>query len=216
MNNPTKPPMSSGTKILILSVLLVLTLIAYVIVNERVEQQPFLNETEDNYDLSACQYIELDENRISLTVPSYFATDATQDKLNETAQELGYEAMTLDEEGNITYIITKEQHQEMISNLRMGIDNALQGMVGKGAFKKISSIEANEDMTYIKVVLNSKSIDTNTSLSLIQLKSYSTMYYVFSGNFDSQLTVEYYDFENNLLSSFHGNNTDNQASEEAN
>ncbi len=204
MKNITKKSVGNGVKLLIFSALLFLTLLAYYYINKQIESGSFLNSKDGNFDLSASKLVELDENRIALTIPGIFATDATQNKLDKTAKELGYEAMTLDEEGNITYTITKEQHKEMMSNLRNGLEETFKDMVGKGSFKKITNIEANEDLTYIKVTLSSKDTDTNTSLSLVQFKTYSSMYYAFNGTPDLKLTVEYFDPSGNLLASFHG------------
>lgn len=192
-------PFSPKMKLLILSILLGFTLFAYVRVNERIENGSFSDNTEDYVDMSSCNFEVLDESRIRLTVPGAFSGDTTQKSLDRTCTELGYESITLNKDGSITYLLSREQHQEMLSTLKYGILATFQGMVGNGTYKHIASIEANESITYIKVTLDNVNTSYSTSLSMIQFKTYFQMYHAFEGTPDATLTVEYYNKDGSLV-----------------
>ncbi len=199
MTNPFKPPYSPTKKLIFFAILLGITLIVYVILNDRIESGKMAEPVPDFVDISCSKLEELDENRIALTVPGAYAADADQESLNQTAVQLGYESIILNEDGSVTYTITRDQHKEMLENLRSGIIKTLNGMIGSADYKKIASIEPNEDFTYIKVTLNSKSIDYNNSMSMIQFKTYFLLYNAFNGTPDAKLSVEYYDKDGKLV-----------------
>ncbi len=198
--NPFKPPFSPTIKLVFFSTLLLLSIIAYVIINDKIESGQWTAETHEFVDLSCCEYEELENDRIKLTVPGDYAGNATtQEQLNETAKELGYESIILNENGSVTYTITNDQHKEMLDNLRTGINQTLNAMIGSEDYNKITAIEPNDDFTYIKVSLSSKDINYNNSMSMIQFKTYHLLYSAFNGTPDADLNVEYYNKEGELV-----------------
>ena len=197
--NPFKPPYSTTTKLIFFTVLLFLSLVAYTIINEKINSGAMATTVPDFVDLSVCDYEELDDNRIKLTVPGEYAANATQESLTKTAEDLGYESITLNENGSVTYLITKAQHEEMLTNLRTGINQALNAMIGSKDYSKIASIEPNDDYTYIKVTLNSKDINYNSSMSMIQFKTYHLLFNAFNATPDNQLKVDYFNADGKLI-----------------
>ena len=197
--NPFKPPYSATTKLIFFGALLFISIIAYAVINEKIDSGEWAAEVPEFVDISCCEYEELTNNRIKLTVPGDYAANATQDSLNETAKELGYESITLNESGSVTYIMTKAQHKEMLDNLRTGINQTLNAMIGSKDYNKLAFIEPNDDFTYIKVTLTSKDINYKNSMSMIQFKTYHLLYNAFNGTPDNKLTVEYYNADGNLV-----------------
>ncbi|MBQ3898655.1 MAG: hypothetical protein II741_02305 [Lachnospiraceae bacterium] len=199
MTTPFKRPFSPTVKLIFFSVLLGLSLIAYVIVNNKIENGQMAEPVADFVDLSTCDYSELGDDKISLTVPGEYAAGATDDSLSETASDLGYESITLNDNGSVTYVMTKAQHKEMLDNLRSGINQTFDKMIGSADYNKITSIEANDDFTYIKVNLSSKNADYKNSMSMIQFKTYFLLYNAFNGTPDAKLSVEYFNKDGELV-----------------
>lgn len=197
--NPFKPPYSATVKMSFFAVLLFLSIIAYVVVNDKIDSGEWAAEVPEFADLSCCEYEELEGDRVKLTVPGEYTANADQETLNKTASDLGYESITLNENGSVTYIITKSQHEEMLENLHTGITQALTAMIGSKDYNKLAKIEPNDDFTYIKVTLNSKDINYKNSMSMIQFKTYHLLYNAFNGTPDNKLTVEYYNMNGELV-----------------
>ena len=197
--NPFKPPYSTTTKLIFFTVLLFLSIIAYAIINDKIDSGEWAAPVPEFADLSVCEFEELPNDRIKLTVPGEYAANADQEALSQTASELNYESITLNENGSVTYIMSKDQHTEMMANLHTGITQALNAMVGSKDYNRIASVTPNDDFTYIKVTLNSKDINYNNSMSMIQFKTYHLLYSAFNGTPDSKLTVEYYNVNGELV-----------------
>jgi len=197
--NPFKPPYSVTVKLIFFTVLLFLSIIAYAILSEKIDSGQMAATVPEFVDTSCCEYEELTDDRIKLTVPGEYAADASQESLDKTAKDLGYESITLNENGSVTYIMTKAQHKEMLDNLRTGITQTLNAMIGSKDYNKLASIEPNDDFTYIKVNLTSKDINYNNSMSMIQFKTYYLLYNAFNGTPENKLTVEYYNVDGNLV-----------------
>lgn len=47
---------------------------------------------------------------VTLTVPADFIGEVTQEQLDESAKGNGYKSATLNDDGSVTYIMTKVQH----------------------------------------------------------------------------------------------------------
>lgn len=143
-------------------------------------------------ELKSCSIEEIEDNRVKLTVPSPYVGDGvTQENLDVVAQKCGYEAITLNEDGSATYLITKEQQQSMVTNLATGIKDKLIVTAGSKNYKHITNIEANEDFLHYTVTLDTNSLDTSSAMISSLLKSYSTMYYCYQGIIGETINITY-------------------------
>jgi hypothetical protein len=192
--------MKKQTTIILLA--LVVLYAAFVLINSRLENRTINDSSYQQTDLSSCSLVELDDDRIALTIPSDYVYGATASDLENTAKELGYESILLNSDGSATYTITKEQHQAMLADLAAGIREKLDAVPGSDSYDDISSIEANGDFTYYKVTLSSTTADFNASMSVMLFKMYGTMYNCFNGVTDETIVIEYYNKNGDLVASY--------------
>jgi hypothetical protein len=83
---------------------------------------------------------------VSITMPKDFVgEDITQEALDEKAGER-YVSARLNEDGSVTYKLTKKQHKDMMGEIVAGIDESLQGMVD-GTDYSFTEIKHNDDYT---------------------------------------------------------------------
>lgn len=142
-------------------------------------------------ELSVCSLSELEGDRVSLTIPSTYVYGATQADLDNACKAAGYEAMTLNSDGSATYILTKQQHIDMMKDLHQGISDKLASLPGSEHFKEITSIEANDDFTSYTVHLSSSGAGFDSSMSALNLKMFTTMYNCFQGVTDESVYINY-------------------------
>lgn len=129
---------------------------------------------------------------VTLTVPSDFVdADMTQEELDKTASELGYKSATLNEDRSVTYVMTKEQHKEMMSAVKESIDDSLSEIIESGEYPNFVSIEANENYTEYTVVTKSEELDFSESFSVLAFYIYSGMYYAFNGTEVDNICVQF-------------------------
>lgn len=192
--------MKKQTTILLLS--LIALYAAFTLINGFMERNTVQKSSVEQVDLSVCKLTELDDNRISLTIPSTYVYGATASDLEHTASELGYESILLNSDGSATYTITKEQHQAMLSDLSTGINEKLNALPNNKQYDDIASISANEDFTHFQVTLTSGSADFNESMSVMTLKMYGTMYNCFNGVTTETIVIDFYNKNGELVATY--------------
>lgn len=138
--------------------------------------------------------IEVDENllTVELTIPSDFVGETTQEELNQTVEEEdGLKSITLNEDGSATYVMTKKKHKEMMSEIKTGIDEELQAMVGSEDYPNFTKVEANEDYTSFTITTTSTELDLAESFSVMNLYVQGGLYNVFNGTPADNIHVDF-------------------------
>jgi PBP1b-binding outer membrane lipoprotein LpoB len=160
-------------------------------------------ETSEAFPASSCSLTYLEDDRVELTVPSDYVQGATQTQLDTAAKELGYESITLNEDGSATYIMTKAQHQEMLKNLSDGINEKLNSMIRSENYSDITAISANDDYTVFSVTTTASSTDVSASMYYMVFSMYGDMYNAYNGIPDADIRIDFFsDSTGELLTSF--------------
>lgn len=128
---------------------------------------------------------------VTLTIPADFAGDVTQEELDETAKENGYQSVTLNSDGSVTYVMTKAQHKEMLSGVKESINQTLNEMVGSEDYPNIIAITANEDFTAFTVTTKNDEPDLAESFAVMGFYMYGGMYAIFSGDEVDNIHVDF-------------------------
>lgn len=118
---------------------------------------------------------------VELNIPKEFAGENTQDELDAIAKEKGYKSITLNEDGSVTYVITKKQHKQMMEEMKKGLDSTLKEMVGSEDYPNFTDISANGDYTEFKVTTKSTELSLAESFSTLGFYMYGGMYNIFNG-----------------------------------
>lgn len=138
--------------------------------------------------------IEVDENllTVELSIPADFVGETTQEELNQTVEEEdGLKSITLNEDGSATYVMTKKKHKEMMSEIKSGIDEELQSMVGSEDYPNFTKVEANEDYTSFTITTTSTELDLAESFSVMNLYVQGGLYNVFNGTPADNIHVDF-------------------------
>jgi len=133
--------------------------------------------------LEAIGEVEADKNLFSveLTIPAEFMEGKTQDELDAVAKEKGFKSITLHEDGSATYVMTKAQHEQLMSELTDSINSSLKEMIGSEDYPNITDITANDDFTSFTIATTSSELSLNESFSVLAFYTYAGMYNIFNG-----------------------------------
>lgn len=144
-------------------------------------------------DLDAVGDISVSENLfdVEITVPAGFVGEATQEELNQQAQENDIHSITLNEDGSATYVMSKSQHAAMLEDLAASINDSLTEMVGSEEFPAITAVKANDNFTSFTVSLSSETVGLSEGMSVIGLYMYGGLYGVFSGDEPENVHVDF-------------------------
>ncbi len=137
--------------------------------------------------------VDVDKNllTVELTIPADYMGETTQEDLSAIAKEKGYKSITLNDDGSATYVMSKTQHQEMMQELAININNGLSDMVASEDYPNFTEIVANDDFTEFKVTTTSTELGLNESLSVIAYYMYGGMYNVFNGTPTDNVHVDF-------------------------
>lgn len=128
---------------------------------------------------------------VTLTIPGDYVSETTQAELDKTCKELGYHSITLNNDGSATYVMTEEQHSEMLSDYSAQLNASLQEMVGSGTYPNFTAIEANDDFTEFTVTTKSTELDTVESFSAMSFHKYGEIYAIFAGKEADNVSVSF-------------------------
>lgn len=155
-------------------------------------------ESEDAVDdglsqLEAIGDVDVDKGlfNVEITIPKDFVGDTTQDELDESVKEKGYKSATLNSDGSVTYVMTKSQHEEMLSGIKESIDQSLSEMVGSSDYPNITNVEHNADYTSFTITTKNAEPDLSESFSVMALYMYGGMYGIFSGEKVDNVHVDF-------------------------
>ena len=136
---------------------------------------------------------------VSLTVPADLAQNITQETI-DAGIGTQYQAAFRNQDGSITYKMTKEQHQAMLEQLAVSFDNSLQEMIDDEKYT-ISNITRNNDFTVFDISLDGAEPSVSDSFAAFSLYMYGELYGVFNGKRPEHVIVNYLDSNGNLIDS---------------
>lgn len=130
---------------------------------------------------------------VTLTYPASMVDEGTtQDSLNDEIKGIdGIKSATLNEDGSVTYIMTKAYHKQIVDDMAQTIDESMAEMVGSEDYPNFTNVEANEDYTVFTVTTKSKALSLDESLSLLQFYTEGAFYSVVSGNDADSIHVDF-------------------------
>ena len=159
--------------------------------------------TQEDWDrLSAIGDVQVENGimTVSLTVPADLAQNITQETI-DAGIGTQYQAASRNEDGSITYKMTKAQHQAMLEQLSVSFDNSLQEMINDDGTYTIANITRNDDFTVFDITLDGAEPSMSDSFAAFGLYMYGGMYGVFNGSRPEHVIVNYYDSNGNLIES---------------
>ena len=136
---------------------------------------------------------------VSLNVPADLAKNIRQETI-DAGIGTQYQAAFRNQDGSITYKMTKEQHQAMLEQLAVSFDNSLQEMIDDEKYT-ISNITRNNDFTVFDISLDGAEPTVSDSFAAFSLYMYGELYGVFNGKRPEHVIVNYLDSNGNLIDS---------------
>ncbi|RKD31857.1 hypothetical protein [Lacrimispora algidixylanolytica] len=149
------------------------------------------DETKDNLEAMGGVEVEKGLFNVELTIPAQFVGEQTQEELNELSKEKGYKSITLNEDGSAKYILTKQQHKDMMAELNTNINTSLSEMIGSEDYPNYTDITANENYTEFVITTKSTELSMTENFSALGLYMYGGMYNIFNGTPVDNVSVKF-------------------------
>lgn len=145
-------------------------------------------------DLEAIGELEVDQNlfTVEITVPADFLGEGiTQESLDADVAASNYISAKLNDDGSVTYVMTKAVHDEMMVGVRDNIQQALDEMVGSEEFPSFTKVESNDDFTQFTVETTSTELGLVESFSVLGFYMFGGMYHAFNGTQVDDIAVTF-------------------------
>ncbi len=150
-------------------------------------------EAETKSDLEAIGEVGVEKGlfNVELTIPAEFVGEQTQEDLNELCKEKGYKSITLNDDQSATYILTKQQHKEMMKEIKNSISTSITEMIGSEDYPNYTNITANDNFTEFQVTTKSSELSLVETFSVVGFYMYGGMYNIFNGTAVDNVSVKF-------------------------
>ena len=121
---------------------------------------------------------------VKVTLPAslfeYADEEITQEDLDKVAFENGFISATLNEDGSVTYVMSKDKYNAYVAELAMSIDKGLEELCNTEN-STIVDIKHNADFTDYTITLDADVVGFTESFVSLAIVLYSAFYYGFTG-----------------------------------
>lgn len=112
---------------------------------------------------------------------SFFDEGITQEELDESTAESGFISATLNEDGSVTYTMTKAAHTKFMEELAQTIKSGLDEIAASEDYSTISKVEAEAPFVEFRVYLDAEEVGLMESFTVLAFYVYGGMYNAFNG-----------------------------------
>ncbi|MCR5593791.1 MAG: hypothetical protein K6F79_08630 [Saccharofermentans sp.] len=159
------------------------------------ESQSLDEATEELGDaLEAIGGVDVDQNALTVTItfPADFVGESNQERIDQNvAEDDGLLEGTYNEDGSVTYVMTREKHQELLDATTQSMEQSLQEIVDSDDYPNVLSITHNEDYTDFTVECAEDFIGVNNSMLALEFYTFGGMYGIFTGETPDNIHVAY-------------------------
>lgn len=132
-----------------------------------------------------------------VTMPADFSVGATQQAIDASAGEV-YISGKLNDDGSVTYWLTKEQHEAFAAEMAGMIDGALQDIVNSPDYN-CTYIQHSEDFRIFDAMISTDKL-SNTEVSAAKyMYILGGLYGVFTGHSEDNISVRFFDSNGSYL-----------------
>lgn len=146
--------------------------------------------------------IQVDEGLLSveITIPASFFEEKTEDEIKADAEENGFTGCTVNEDGSVTYKMSKARHREMMDGMKASLEEQIEALVnGEEAVQSFQKIEYSEDFSEFDVYVDPAAYTSWDSLYVMFFYLSGVYYQAFDGKDaeDIDVVVEFIDSVSN-------------------
>ena len=190
-----------------LALTLVFSLVSSVVASDDENLATDGSASEELSDDSAWEQLEslgkiVTENGIFyvyITLPAELINrDITQESIDAEAGE-AYTSGMLNEDGSVTYKLTKKQHKVMLDSLTESLEESLQELVDSSDYS-FTRIDHNEDFTVFDAYLSTEGVGFAETFTIIIFYYSGGMYALFTGSDVQNIAINFYSSSGNLIS----------------
>lgn len=149
-------------------------------VNDNQEEVTKDTENDDTTD----ETVEVDKKLINveITLPASFLElegdeEINIDEMKEEAKENGIKDVELNNDGSITYTMSKSKHRELLDEMQEGIEENIDEVVNSEDFPSIKDIKVNKKYDAYEITVDKENYENSFDGFGVLGVAFSSMYY---------------------------------------
>jgi len=156
----------------------------------------------DMAELEAIGDVEVENGflTVSITLPKDLVTDEVNQKKLDAEAGNSYLSAKLNEDGTVTYKLTKAQHRAMLDSITAGMEESFKEMINDEN-SSISEIKHNDTYSVFDITLDTDTIGLGDSFTVLAFYMYGGLYGIFSGNKVDNVVVNFYNPAGKIIES---------------
>lgn len=130
---------------------------------------------------------------VTITFPADFASDITQEEIDQQVADGKVHSGQINEDGSVTYVMSKDQNKAIVDGISESIQSSLDDMIGTDDYPNFTSIDHNADYTSFTVKTTTKPGETaiSDSMSVLVFSTCGQTYGIVSGNIPENIHVDF-------------------------
>ena len=128
---------------------------------------------------------------VTLVIPTVYENVTTQEEAEKIRTENGYESAVLNEDGSLTIVMSRSQHDEMLGQFKKSVDEGITEIIHTVEDSAIEKIEYNDDYSIFTVTVSGDELGLAERQAADELVMYGTLYHIYSGNDVDHIKVDY-------------------------
>lgn len=131
------------------------------------------------------------EETVTVVIPTVYESVTTQEEAEKIRKENGYESAVLNDDGSLTIVMSRSQHDEMLGQFKKSVDEGITEIIHTVEDSAIEKIEYNDDYSIFTVTVSGDELGLAERQAADELVMYGTLYHIYSGNDVDHIKVDY-------------------------
>lgn len=132
-----------------------------------------------------------EEEKVTIVIPTVYENVSTQEEADEIRDRNGYESATLEEDGSLTVVMSRSQHEELLRGFRESVDRGIAEIVSEEYGSSIEKIEYNDDYSVFTVTVSEEEVGIVERQTANELVMYGTLYHIYTAGDADNIRVDY-------------------------
>ena len=117
-----------------------------------------------------------------ITLPATFFEDETEESIKAEAEEKGFSECTVNEDGSVTYKMSKTMHKELLSEMRASLDESIDSLInGEEAVASFIKIDHADDFSQFDIFVDPETYTTWDGIYALVFYISGAYYQIFDG-----------------------------------
>ncbi|MGP4074744.1 hypothetical protein [Halobacillus sp. K22] len=149
-------------------------------------------ENETSEESETGESVEVDEGlmNVEVTLPSSMVEGESMDVITEEAKEQGVKKVTKNDNGSVTYKMSKSAHQDLLEEVKAGMEESITETKNDENFASIKDITHNNNFTEFTMIVDRETYENSMDVfATMSLGMSGMMYQVFEGKNEDEYSV---------------------------